>query len=378
MASSTHENTHLPVLDGFRGFSILAVLAAHMLPLGPNAWGFNSMAGHMGMSVFFALSGFLICRFLWDSQNIPQFFIRRVARIAPLVLLVTTIYCLMLEGRVDSFIASNLYVVNYWSSAMNPSISPLWSLAVEMHFYVAIGLSILLFGRRGFWMLPIGAAIVLAFRAEARMFGDIATHFRADEILTGGMLAVAWVNRDHPIMERIMSLLPRLFWLFLILWMLSCHREMHVFGYFRGYFAALLIGSVLLMRNTWQVSILSTKSLKYIATISFALYVWHSPFREYWFAEGGTAERYLIKRPIAFASIFLLAHLSTFYFEQPIVRAIKRLTSGSKPKTPVSTPPVPTPTHVVHPQPLYRAGTKGSAYSAKRRSDAEIAAYRRP
>jgi len=316
---------HLPDLDGFRAFSIIAVLAAHMLPLGPSSWGLNYTSGLMGMSMFFALSGFLICRYLWEKQDIPTFFVRRIARIAPLVLLVSVLYCLILEGRVDSFIAVNLYLQNYWVSALTPSISPFWSLAVEMHFYIAIGLSILLFGRRGFWLLPIGALIVLVFRVEAEVFANINTHFRVDEILTGGMLALAWLNRDKPWIARIMSALPSLFWPLLVLWVLSCMPFTGPWGYARSYMSALLIGSVLGMDNTWQNKILSTKILAYIATISFALYVWHSPFRHGWFDAGTNMERYLFKRPLGLACVVALAHVSTFYYEKPILNAARRI-----------------------------------------------------
>lgn len=325
---------HLPDLDGFRALSILAVLAAHMLPLGPSAWQLNSLSGYAGMSVFFALSGFLICRFLWEQGDVPTFFVRRIARIAPLVFLVSVVYCLLLEGRVDSFIAVNLYIQNYWTTALNPSISPFWSLAVEMHFYIAIGLAILFFGRRGFWLLPIGALIVLAFRVEAGVFGNINTHFRVDEILTGGLLALAWLNRDHPAIGRIMALLPRLFWPILILWLLSCWPPSEAWGYARGYMAALLIGSVLGMQGRWQNRFLSTKAMAYIAAISFALYVWHSPFRHGWFDDGTVWERYLFKRPLAFVCVFALAHLSTFYFEKPITVAAKRFGRARKAAAP--------------------------------------------
>lgn len=322
--------SHLPVLDGFRALSILAVLAAHMLPLGPKAWVLNSLMGQVGMSVFFALSGFLICRNLWEQQDVPTFFARRIARIAPLVLLVSFIYCLLLEGRVDSFIAVNLYVQNYWTTALNPSIDPFWSLAVEMHFYIAIGMAVLFFGRGGFWLLPLGALMVLIFRVEAEMFSNINTHFRVDEILTGGMLALAWLNRDKPIIGKIMASLPYLFWPIMILWLLSCWPPSEAWGYTRAYMSALLIGSVLGMENRWQNKFLGTRLLAYIAAISFALYVWHSPFRHSWFDAGTDLERYLFKRPLGFICVFALAHASTFYFEKPIISAVKRIKFGRK------------------------------------------------
>lgn len=316
---------HLPDLDGFRALSILAVLAAHMLPLGPAAWQLNYTAGVMGMSIFFALSGFLISRYLWEKQDVGTFFVRRIARIAPLVLLVSIIYCLILEGRVDSFIAVNLYLQNYWVSTLNPSISPFWSLAIEMHFYIAIGLAIFLFGRRGFWLLPIGALLVLMFRVEAEVFANINTHFRVDEILSGGMLALAWLNRDNPKIAKVMAALPYLFWPILILWVLSCTPFSGPWGYARAYMSALLIGSVLGMSGRWQNRFLGTKVMAYIATISFALYVWHSPFRHGWFDSGSDIERYLIKRPLGLACVVALAHLSTFYYEQPILKAARRI-----------------------------------------------------
>jgi peptidoglycan/LPS O-acetylase OafA/YrhL len=315
--------SHLPALDGFRAFSILAVLACHMLPLGPSQWQGNATAGYMGMSVFFALSGFLIARYLWESPQAGQFFLRRFARILPLVFLVSVVYGLMLEGRLDTFLGTNLYILNYWHAAIAPSVSPLWSLGVEMHFYIAIGLAVLVFGRGGFWIVPVAALAVLALRIDAEAFGAIQTHLRVDEILSGAMLALLWVHRDRGIAAAVWARLPGLFWPIVVLWALSCWPPSEALGYLRPYFTALMIGAVLAMDGGWQTALLSTRSLRYIATISFALYVWHSPFRHGWFDAGTDLERYLVKRPIGFAATFLLAHLSTFYFEQPIIRTAK-------------------------------------------------------
>lgn len=314
---------HLPELDGFRGLSILAVLAAHMLPLGPKMWQGNSTAGYMGMSVFFALSGFLITRFLWDSQDVGKFFVRRFARILPLVLLVSIAYALILEGRLDTFLAINSYTLNYWHSALSPSVSPLWSLGVEMHFYIGIGVAILLFGRAGFWIVPVAAAVVMGFRVAYDVFGAIPTHLRADEILSGAMLAVAWQTRDRPAVARLWTFLPRAFWPIFALWILSCWPHSNELGYLRPYFTAAMIGAVLAMKTGWQKELLSSQALRYIATISFALYVWHSPFRHGWWDAGTDMERYLLKRPMAFITIFAIAHLSTFWFERPITRAAR-------------------------------------------------------
>lgn len=321
---------HLPALDGFRALSILAVLATHMLPLGPKAWQLNAATGAMGMSVFFALSGFLITQFLWFNQDIKVFLIRRFARIAPLVLLVSFLYALLFEGRPDSFLAANLYVLNYWHSAIVPSISPLWSLGVEMHFYLGIALCVGIFGRAGFSLVPVVAIIITALQINAGVFGAIATHLRVDEILSGSMLAILWMERERPVVQRAFSILRLLFWPLFVLWILSCWPIIHEIGYMRAYLTAAMMGAVISMTSGWQESLLSHRVLQYIGTISFALYVWHSPFRHYWFDAGTDLERYLFKRPLAFICIFALAHVSTFWFEKPITDAARRFTQRSR------------------------------------------------
>ena len=65
--------SRLPALDGWRGISILCVLAGHMLPLGPKFLQFNEMIATTGMSLFFILSGFLIVSMLVRNDNVASF-----------------------------------------------------------------------------------------------------------------------------------------------------------------------------------------------------------------------------------------------------------------------------------------------------------------
>src|SRR5206468_10482977 len=73
----------LSLLDGWRALSILLVLAAHLLPLGPKWLELNDAIAPMGMALFFTLSGFLITRLLL-SVDVRSFLIRRFCRIVPL------------------------------------------------------------------------------------------------------------------------------------------------------------------------------------------------------------------------------------------------------------------------------------------------------
>jgi peptidoglycan/LPS O-acetylase OafA/YrhL len=333
MVAPVQTDERLPELDGFRALSILAVLAGHMLPLGPASLKLNALAATLGMSMFFCLSGFLIAQFLWRRPDFGSFMLRRVARIAPSILLFSVIYIGLVAGRWDSVLIVNAYIVNYVDSAIFPGMSPLWSIAVEMHFYLGIAIAIALFGRRGFWAVPVAAVIVMALRLDNEVFSSIRTHLRVDEILAGSLLALMLLNRDHPVLAQITHWLPRLFIPIVILWLASGHKDFPAMGYLRPYMTAALMGAVLLMQKGWLHRMLSLKTLAYIAAISFALYVWHSPFRVGWWDAGTDVERYLFKRPLAFAITFAIAHVSTFYVETPINRWVRNFDSGRRART---------------------------------------------
>ena len=326
--STATARPHLAELDGFRGLSILAVLAAHMLPLGPQDWRLNTMSAHMGMSIFFCLSGFLIAQFLWLRPDVPVFLARRFGRIVPSILLVSTLFCVVLAWRPESFVAINLYFFNYADYAMLPELTPLWSVALEMQFYVAIALSIWIFGRSGFWVVPLAALAVTGLRIMDGDVTGIRTHERVDEILAGSLLALLWLLRDtRAWARRIAGWIGKSFWPVLGLWALSCWPHTEALNYARPYLSAALVGSILFSSGTWRHGLLSTRWLAYVAAISFALYVWHSPFRFGWWDTGTLLERYGFKRPLAFLLIWAIAHVSTFYYERLFNDWVRRKTT---------------------------------------------------
>jgi peptidoglycan/LPS O-acetylase OafA/YrhL len=69
---------------------------------------------------------------------------------------------------------------------------------------------------------------------------------------------------------------------------------------------------------------MNSKILFYLASVSYALYVIHGGLRYTWLGEGEIMEKY-IKRPLLFAVLFVLAHLSTFYYEKKFISFGKAL-----------------------------------------------------
>ena len=86
MTDTRRLSGHLPTLDGWRGIAVLMVIVYHGLGSG---YAVFKPLGGIGVSIFFALSGLLICNRLlveYDRTgrlDLRGFYIRRAFRILP-------------------------------------------------------------------------------------------------------------------------------------------------------------------------------------------------------------------------------------------------------------------------------------------------------
>lgn len=325
-------NKHYQVLDGWRGISILAVLACHLLPLGPKRWSINHAAGLFGMALFFTLSGFLITSFLLRRADVKDFLIRRLCRIVPLSWVMLVIGLLMAHAPADDWLPNFLFVANFRPFHLTPVTAHFWSLCVEVQFYAAVALVFGFFGKRGLAIaIPAGALIVTALRIYTGTHDSIVTYLRVDEILAGGVLALIYAA-EVGLRERIGRLNP---WLMLTLYCVSTFAD--PLAYLRPYLAAGLVGSTLLRHQDSFGGVLKTRVLAYVAEISYALYVVHPLLADTWLGHGAKLVKYL-KRPLLIAACFAAAHISTFYYEKRWIAFGKRLT---QPQHPVTVPAAP-------------------------------------
>lgn len=318
------KGTYLPELDGVRAVSILLVLATHLLPVGPARFDLNNMTGLMGMSLFFCLSGFLITRFLFENTDVRVFLVRRIARIYPLLILYALLVPGLVMGRWDATAGILFGYINYDDPALFKGTSHFWSICVELHFYLGIALAVLLAGRRGFWVVPVLAVVVTALRIHDGAYQSIRTHHRIDEILSGSLLALAWIHQSHLLattFRRIVTIgaVP-----IGLLWLLSCHKIGGPVEYARPYLAASVVGAIIFASENRIRRLCRHPSLGYLAKISYALYVWHPMTALGWLGTGGGLERYLLKRPISFVLTFALAHASTYTLEAWFIRLSHR------------------------------------------------------
>jgi peptidoglycan/LPS O-acetylase OafA/YrhL len=205
--------SHIPQLDGIRAIAVGMVVIAHS--------GFDRIVpGGLGVTIFFFLSGYLITTLLRSEYatdgfiDLKQFYIRRTLRIWP-PLYITMVFngilaiALSYTGRVSPLgvLSQLLFVTNYTETIANlhgVPYAPLWSLAVEEHFYLLFPiLFILLIGRIGpkglGYVCMAACAVALVVRLWSIHAGvsydDVYewSHTRYDSIVFGCVLAL-WQN----------------------------------------------------------------------------------------------------------------------------------------------------------------------------------------
>ena len=215
---SGSKSRYIPALDGLRAFAVLAVIAYHMrMPWAPG--------GLLGVTVFFVLSGYLITSLLLIEHDesgtidLPRFWLRRVRRLVPAIVLVvvcTAVLCtlfnhaLLTKMRPD-VLPSLLFFNNWWQIFHDVSYfealgapSPLahfWSLAIEEQFYlvwpVALLAALKLGARKGTVRNVVLVLAALSALEMALLFDPAAdpsrvyygTDTRAFSLLIGAWLA---------------------------------------------------------------------------------------------------------------------------------------------------------------------------------------------
>jgi len=309
-------SARIGILDGWRAMSILFVLAGHLLPMGPHHWGINGSLAVGGLALFFSLSGFLITRFLLDSSDVAEFLRRRLFRIVPLAWAAMLLLALVTGADGRTLVSNLLFVANLPPQHLLPGGAHLWSLCLEVQFYFGAALLVGIGGRRSLLVLPLLCVAVTALRVAAGADESIVTWFRLDDILAGATMALLCESpRSVAAMRRLPTWSPLIL---LGLLLFAAGPWGGPLSYLRSYLAAAAIGFSIHAATPAVRRLLSSRPAAYIAAISYALYVFHLMFAATWLGTGGELAKYA-KRPLLLACTFLAAHLSTFYYERPLI-----------------------------------------------------------
>jgi peptidoglycan/LPS O-acetylase OafA/YrhL len=347
---------HITALDGMRGIAVLLVMAFHF-KLGPFRGGF------VGVTVFFTLSGFLICsRTLTEVGRsgrfaVADFFERRVRRLAPaaiacvlgVVVLTSIVGTHEQHASVGGDAIAALANVANWRFLVHGTSyadlfaapSPLnhfWSLAIEEQFYlvfpVVVWLALKLPKRIRVPAIALIVSAALEWSAhEAKVAGNFnrfyyGTDARMSELLVGVIAALAlsyWhISVPRPAgMQRLGVTIVAAAGLGTVFFGAITFQNGGSTYQHGGAFvialatAALIIGG--LEGSNGIARLCSIRPLVYVGKISYGAYLYHWPI----FALSGKRWGPLHGTSLGLAQLaasLLLAAVSFRFLEAPIQR----------------------------------------------------------
>jgi peptidoglycan/LPS O-acetylase OafA/YrhL len=170
LEDTSTSGTKFDALDGLRGVAVLTVFFSHTSGAGQQVtpWTNFHGTGHLGVYLFFVLSGFLLgYSLLHRPIHLGRFYLRRFFRIAPLYYTVVTVV-FWIQQATKHKDKTALFINNKWPGYFAHLLfyqgdSVFWSVAAEFEFYFILPLFVLFLNRRGnraAWTL---AALAVAY-----------------------------------------------------------------------------------------------------------------------------------------------------------------------------------------------------------------------
>ena len=353
---------YLPTLDGWRAVAILGVMIAHagsaiFHPGGPhpNVGAYElTRYGAMGVDLFFAISGLLICSRLLEEQqrlghiSLKRFYIRRACRIVPPYVAVLTVLALLatpglLTVSRSEWISCLLFARNYL-----PDYGPerwytghFWSLAIEEHFYLLWpGLLVLLSPARARrWVVVMALSLAvwrhIEFQQQAlsRVMPGVAfyerTDIRLDALLWGSWVALLLPLRGTSLAFGRMLRIGSSGFTFATV-IITCTFAMPGLA-IRSAAIPFMLAATLTYPNGITGRVLESAPLRWIGRLSYSLYLWQQLF-----LVGGDVLRplpfpRLQEWPWNLPAVVVCAIASYYAIERPMIALGHRL---AKPATP--------------------------------------------
>jgi peptidoglycan/LPS O-acetylase OafA/YrhL len=343
-------SAYLPTLDGWRALSIGLIILHHSqiqitAPIiGPLL---QSLAkfGEVGVELFFAISGLLICSRLLEEESrfgqirLKGFYLRRVFRILPPALFYLLVVAILAALHVipvspADWFASLFFFRNYLMVVEYLRHSPLplhwytghfWSLSMEEHFYLVLPAVLVVFKRTRRWVLAGMAISVAVWRMVLVhvMHHEYQFNFRTDTHVDALLIPAAIALAMYPLTRKQADgkYIPAWsFPMFLVMELLLLTNRVPCFFTLQGILLPLLILSTVLHPNTVQGRVLESRPLRWIGWISYGLYLWQQLFFGVNFVGSPPGLVLLRQPPVNLAALLVCAGFSYYAIEKPFIR----------------------------------------------------------
>jgi peptidoglycan/LPS O-acetylase OafA/YrhL len=169
---------NFPALTGIRAIAVYLVYLHHTNPFSTERFGnfVHSFIAqfHIGVNIFFVLSGFLITLRYYESSRLTEpwlrkYFQNRIARVYPMYFILTTLTFIIffIQGHQDNnplfiYLMNITFLKGFFDDLKFTLIAQGWSLTVEECFYIMAPLLFIGF-RKNKWSLLLYTATIIAF-----------------------------------------------------------------------------------------------------------------------------------------------------------------------------------------------------------------------
>ncbi len=277
---------YFAALDGVRAYCVLLVMFDHLKSDGHTVSWLN---GHLGVDLFFILSGFLITTLLRREQTFTgqidfrAFYWRRFFRIVPVYGVVLLLYVAVLQmpsqaSRWVQFKAALPWFLTLMNEfAREPGHGSVflhtWSLGVEEKFYLAWPLLAFVVAKtaRARWAVVAGLLVVVAVAA---LLGHGYLGRAYFGLLMGCVMGLALAGRyAGNIFDGLRRLPPAVVLAVFLLGFYAEHVSKNLMLCFSA--AAVLFLSYLLARRTWLSRLHEAAPMMWLGRRSYAMYLVH-------------------------------------------------------------------------------------------------------
>jgi peptidoglycan/LPS O-acetylase OafA/YrhL len=365
----SRQNRYLPTLDGWRAVAVIGVILFHGRSgfFAEDSLLYRVCAhGILGVDVFFAISGFLICGLLLKEYeadgdiSLRRFYLRRCFRILPPYYVALAVLCVL--SLLGVIVLNNtdlpscfLFYRNYLPLGVDEHggfyTAHFWTLAMEEHFYLLWPMLLLVSKpRRAGKVAFLLAMLVFCWRVVEGHFQLLAgllpqanlltrTDTRIDGLLWGCLAAIYFPN-----IRRVVGRIG-----FSQLWLvpaalLLAVQLLHVPGLtlWHAILLPALLVSTVTQPGSWLGRVLEWQPMRWIGALSYSLYIWQELFLpEIASVMARGSFRALQRPPWNLLALLAAACLSRYLVEIPMNRVGHRLSASSLPLPKSAASPVP-------------------------------------
>ncbi|WP_108818504.1 acyltransferase family protein [Pseudovibrio sp. Alg231-02] len=331
-----------PDIEGLRGLAVLLVVLFHFKL-------FGLQGGFIGVDIFFVISGFLMTKiitsdqFEWSWNGVGKYYKKRFWRIAPAyyvtliaiaVLFLAYPYELHIYDFRTSFLTASFFAYNIHApsgagyfevSAYEKPLLHLWSLGVEVQFYILWPLILLIVRNKTFLtkllsilfivLLSFIASVVLSIHDPDVAYFSIPT--RLWQFGAGGIAAVLLTRKAPELSHSVAALL-------------TCACLLTLFGsavfapqnYWPSFPALLPVAATAIllwlgnMKTKFSQWSFSAPPVRFIGKISYSLYLVHWPV-VVWLHLQAKGEPHFLESLIGLFACIALGCLLYWFIEKP-------------------------------------------------------------